>query len=334
MGSRAVILAWSLAAGAGGCSFLIEVDEAQCERDLDCRAAGIGEQCVEGLCVAPGARDQGDGDANTDSDGDGPDAGATADASAATIECAGAVCEPGELCFEETCLPEDDAQPWLCEPAASPDSASSTGTVRYRVHVRDFVTDAPPANLRVRACRTNDIDCTDTVASFEAGDDSGDVELELPTGFMGFLDVAGDGMLATLYVFTRPVVADQTAKDLQVVSPDTLSVLAGFTGLEADDSRGLVILETFACDGVAAGGIHFAESKGNSVPFYIVNELPNVEVTATVRDEINDIAIGGFLNVEPGFSTFRAMLGEGGPVVAEWNAQVRANTVTYLDLHP
>jgi len=53
-----------------------------------------------------------------------------------------------------------------------------------------------------------------------------------------------------------------------------------------------------------------------------------------VRDEMVDEAPGGFVNADPGFTLFTARIGVDGPVLGEYNANVRASTVTYLDIHP
>jgi len=79
--------------------------------------------------------------------------------------------------------------------------------------------------------------------------------------------------------------------------------------------------------------VHFTESKGGATGFYLVNHVPNSEVTQSVYDELNNVADGGFVNVQPGFVTFNARFGVDGPVLGEFNAAVRASTVTYIDMY-
>jgi len=95
-----------------------------------------------------------------------------------------------------------------------------------------------------------------------------------------------------------------------------------------------VILEAFDCAGLASPGIHFEESKQRAIPFYIIDDQPNVESTVTVRDDTDNQAIGGFVNATPGFTFFTAHLGVDGTSLGTYNANVRANTVTYLDIYP
>jgi hypothetical protein len=46
----------------------------------------------------------------------------------------------------------------------------------------------------------------------------------------------------------------------------------------------------------------------------------------------DNTADGGFINLAPGFITFRAHLGVDGLELGRFNAQIRANTITYIDL--
>jgi hypothetical protein len=163
---------------------------------------------------------------------------------------------------------------------------------------------------------------------------TGDIELELPYRFSGFLEVHSSDALTALWYFTEPLLEPRVAKDLLVPAPSTVAVLASVTGFALESNKGIVILEAFDCEGVARGGISFEESKQGALPFFIVDELPNSEANVTVRDDMNDIAIGGFLNAAPGFTLFTARLGVDGPKLGEFNANVRASTVTYLDIHP
>jgi len=201
-----------------------------------------------------------------------------------------------------------------------------------RMQVLDYVTLKAPSGLRVLACRSNDATCTSPVNTFDDPDGTGAIELALPGGFIGFLEVTGDGMLPGLWYLTRPIDGDRTFKDLLVVSPDTLRGLASITGYSADAGKGLVIMEAFDCDEGALGGVHFDEEKGGALPFYIVDLSPNVDVKVSVLEEENN-ATGGLLNAEVGFNQFSAMLGIDGALLGKFNARVAASTVTYIDIY-
>jgi hypothetical protein len=319
-----------------GCSFLIDVDRNQCERDRDCERQGYTSTCEENVCVHE--REQAPDD-DEDCDGgaceSGGDAGMTeSDAGAVSAigeSCAGSLrCVESAVCFKDECVRESDVSRFLCEP----EEPEEVETVRFTMPVRDFVSDAPLVNMRVRACLETDVSCSDPVATFDDTEGTGDIEMELPYEFAGFLEVQADETLTSLWYFTKPLLEETDAKVLKAVSPDGLTLLASIASLTIDASRGVVILETFDCTRSAVGGVHFEESKKSAVPFFIIDGLPNKESTITVRNELENQAAGGFVNATPGFTNFTARLGVDGPVLGTFNANVKANTVTYVDIHP
>jgi hypothetical protein len=52
-----------------------------------------------------------------------------------------------------------------------------------------------------------------------------------------------------------------------------------------------------------------------------------------VYDSINNTASGGFINVPPGFVEFTARIGTDGIELGSFNAQIRARTITFIDMH-
>jgi hypothetical protein len=196
------------------------------------------------------------------------------------------------------------------------------------------VSDATLTDMRVLACNETDVSCNDPVASFDDPEATGDIVLDLPYEFAGFLEVRSPDALTSLWYFTKPLLEETNAKVLKAVSEEALEFLASVASLEIDASRGVVILEAFDCTQTAVGGIHFEESKKAAMPFFIIDGQPNTESTITVRNERDNQAAGGFVNATPGFTNFTARLGIDGPKLGSFNANVRAGTVTYLDIHP
>jgi len=328
-------LAFCIAA-LSGCSLLIDVDGDQCQQVSDCAAVGFPATCEQGVCVRrEQAPDECDGAPCGPSGDAGPlsgDAGGTVAALGASCAEADDVrCEAEAICFKEQCAIETEVGRFVCEPAA-PVAAE---TVRLTMPVRDFVTEQPLPELVVLACQENDVSCDDPIARFDDPDGTGDVVLDLPYAFTGYLDVRSPAVLPTLWYFTKPLVTPFDAKVLKAVSAQTVELLAAITSLEVDASKGLVILEAFDCEKNAAGGIHFEESKRAAIPFFIIDGQPNVESTITVYNELDNQAAGGFINATPGFTIFSARIGGAdGPVLGSFNANVRASTVTYVDIHP
>jgi hypothetical protein len=320
-----------------GCSFLIDVDKDQCMRDSDCDREGFVATCEENVCV----RVEDDGPDPDDEDCDGGrcetanDGGMTESDAGALTEvgdsCLGSLrCVEDAVCFKDECVLERDVARFLCEP----EEPQPADTVRFTMPVRDFVSDAPLVNMRVLACLENDVSCADPIATFDDTAGTGDIVLDLPYEFAGYLEVRADETLTSLWYFTKPLLEETNAKVLKAVSPSALTLLASVASLTVDNSRGVVILEAFDCTLTAVGGIHFEESKKSAIPFFIIDGIPNKESTITVRNELENQAAGGFINATPGFTNFTARLGIDGPMLGSFNANVKANTVTYLDIHP
>jgi hypothetical protein len=323
----AVVMAIAAVALISGCSLLVDAGRDQCSSTADCTSLGLTGTCERGLCVAPAMMSMTmppppEKDAGTDS---GvmmpPDESCTLTSD----------CDDDKSCFKKQCEPTREVLDFLCE---TPKPIMSSEIITFEMAVREFVSEMPPKGLKALACGGTDATCMNPVASFEDPDGMAVIKLDLKQGFDGFIRVTSDETLPALWYVTVPLNKDHVAKPLAAVSPGTLDVLVGLTGYPLDTSKGLVIMEAFGCDGKAAGGVHFEEERRSARPFYIINERPNIAATVTVRDDVADLAPGGFINATPGFTVFTARIGVDGPVLNEYNVNVQAGTVTYLDIYP
>lgn len=333
-----------MAALVAGCSFLIDAGRDQCSEAADCAALGLSGTCERGVCVAPRTSP------NKPNDGEPPCEGDDCEVSDAGTDGGTMMppegkcsrdgdCASNQRCFKSQCGLTRDVERFMCDPHMPMQSA----TLPFEMAVREFVSDKAPVEIKAQACEINDVSCRNPVAQFTATDDTGIIKMDLPYEFSGFIEVTSGSsgsdpdepdMLPALWYFTSPLVEPRVAKPLAAVAPATLELLAAIASQRVQRDRGLVILEAFDCTRVSVGGVHFEESKSTAIPFYIIDELPSIESTVTVRDEKNDIAAGGFLNAAPGFTVFTARIGTTGPVLGEFNGHVRASTVTYLDIYP
>ena len=302
-------------AALSGCSVLIGVSDKQCNTSAECVQADLGDRCVQHVCVESSASSQ---DAGADGE---PDGMCLNDGD----------CGQGgsPRCMNGACVSEELAARWMC---GKEDAELASGTVHYAFHVVEFVARTPPKNITAQACRTNDVGCTVPVATFTDTDGTGLVEFDLPIGFAGFFEVNSDATPALSYL-TKPVTKDMLDRDLQVPSPSTVQLLAAIEGLVWESTKGMALVEAFDCSGTPAGGVQFTESKASSTPFYIVDHAPNRDATVSVYDMLNNVADGGFINIQPGFVTFTANWGVGGPTLGSFNAHVRAGTVTFIDMY-
>jgi hypothetical protein len=324
-GTIARRLPLALAFVVAGCSFLINVDHDQCKVAADCAALGLAGTCQRGVCIASAGPSCDGGRCEPVSSPEGGGGGSCSK----TVPCT----DKSEMCFNARCVAKTVIEPFVCAPD---DGESDAGRVSFSVHVQEFISQLPPKNLVVSGCNASDATCEHPVATFKDTKGDGNIQLDLPYGFAGFLEYRSDDVLTALWYLSKPLIRSTVSKDLLLVAPSTLSILAGIalgSNTVVDSTKGLVILEAFDCTGTATGGIHFETSKPGSTPFFIVNGLPSTDTDVSVFD-VMDGASGGFLNVDPGFTIFSARIGVDGPVLGQYNTSVRANAVTYLDIHP
>jgi len=284
------------------CSALIDVGGQQCNQDAECVSKELGNKCdLEAhVCITAG------------------------NACAEDAECGGVT----PRCMQGACVSTELADRWICPDDTQPNQELM---IHYRFQVLEFVGQKESVGAMAAACRTSDAGCTDPIAS-ATSDDQGWVEFDLPYGFSGYFDVRANGALPALSYLTRPLKKDTVDRPLQVPSPEAVAFLAATEAVDFDKTKGVALVEAFDCSGRPAGGVQFTESRGGSTAFYIVDHLPNKEATVSVYDSVNDVADGGFVNVQTGFVTFTARWGVDGPLLRSFNAQVRANTVTFVDM--
>ena len=307
-------LLW-MALQLSACSALIDVSGRQCETDSQCHDRQLGDKCVDNICItAPEQTANGVQESvrrgercvkDTDCSGDTP------------------------RCLRNACVSRGVAELFLCHQEAP---AIDSTPLKYSFRVVEYVMRAPPKNITARACWGNDVKCVEAIQPIRISPDTGIVEFELPRGFLGFFEVHSDAMPALSYL-TKPIQVDTVDRDLQLSSPETFMTLAMLDNAEVDASKGVALLEAFDCTGTPVGGVHFETSVPGVRPFYIVNNVPNSQVSVSSLDPVHNVADGGFLNVEPGFVSFTARYGVGGPVLGEFNVAVLKGTFTFVDMY-
>jgi hypothetical protein len=304
-----------LALQFSACSALIDVSGRQCETDVQCRDRQLGDVCSDHVCIAAPAQT---------SSGI-QESARRNDRCVKDTDCSGDT----PRCMRNACVSQAVAELFLCH---QEDAAIDATPVKYSFRVIEYVTRMPPANITAWACRGNDVKCTAAIQPVRISQDTGSVEFELPRGFLGFFEVHSAAIPALSYL-TKPILVNTVDRDLQLSSPETFMTLAMLDGAEVDDSKGMALLEAFDCTGTPVGGVHFESSVGGVSPFYIVDNVPNKDVSVSSLDTVHNVADGGFLNVEPGFVTFTARYGVGGSVLGAFNVAVRVGTFTFVDMY-
>jgi hypothetical protein len=305
------------AIGLASCSVLVNIDDKQCNVDTDCTSANLGDVCSDHVCVVASGCE---GNSCNPADGGPGDGSCTTDR-----QCGGDT----PRCMHGSCVSSAVADRWLC--TATAPNATNNPTVSYGFHVVDFLSKQPPKNIVVNACRNSDVACAEPVGKFTDTTGMGHAQFNLPSGFLGYFEINSDATPALLYV-TKPIVKDAENRDVPVLQPSTVQLTASVAKLPFDKTKGLALLEAIDCSGKPAGGVQFKHSADSADQFYLVDQVPSTDATMTEYDETENTADGGFINVSPGFVTFSALWGVEGPLLGAFNAQIRANTITYVDM--
>lgn len=302
-----------------GCSLWLNTEERQCSSDADCVEASLGSKCIQQVCMD-----------TSECSGDACDASTSSSELGVGSACAsdGDCNDDTPRCLNKQCVDARTGDLWLCPRG---DQTVSTATVRYSFRVVEFISRMPPKNVVARACYNQDVACAEPVATYTDLEQTGHVQFVLPTMFNGFFEIRSDAVDTLLYV-TKPIVKNTLNRDVPVLSPDGVDLLASLLGYPYDPTKGITLIEALDCSETPQGGIHFISREGGD-SFYLKDQVPNKEARMTVYDPTNNTANGGFINVPPGFVEFTAKIGEDGLELGSFNAQVRARTITFIDMH-
>jgi hypothetical protein len=221
---------------------------------------------------------------------------------------------------------------WEClEDQSKVVELDSQRKVPVALDIYDYATSAPVAGISVRACAQTDALCEEPIVADLETKADGSVEFDLPYGFDGHFELTGSPMLPLL--FTDLPITEQLSLDVPMIKPQTLTANAELGGDRYDPRRGFVLLSMFDCYGKPAAGVRLdAPGDLNNRPFYIDGALPTRDLQSTVINQLGQppepVAMAGFINVTPGFATFRATLEGSGHHVGYLTLQARAGAMT------
>jgi hypothetical protein len=299
------------------CSLFIHVDDNQCQQDVDCTRLGLGTSCQRGVCVTI-----------SNGDCDGGTCTITGNVMATTCSEDSQCGSDDRTCWNSQCFDRADVQQFQCD-----SSAPGANEVHFNLPILELSSQQAPSGLFVSACRVLDPSCNHIEASYFDADGNGQVSLTLPSDFIGFLEIHSDQNLTTLYYLTHPPAPNTTAKTLYLYSSDELDSVSQMLGASVSMADGLALVEVLDCDGNPVAGMQLEAST--KVPaFYFVDGTPSNDGDVTSLSDAGNSGLGGFFNAAPGSTSFSAKLGANGPVIAKFNASVRANTVTYIEIRP
>ncbi|MCA9617843.1 MAG: hypothetical protein KC731_02410 [Myxococcales bacterium] len=259
----------------------------------------------------------------------------TSDADCTSRGFAGAVCEQ-QVCVE----PKVEEDPvWGCLGKVVEPEPDPTKTLELPMRLAYAIGGSPVSvNTVVDVCDKLDLNCTSTDPKYPKGlhpDNQGNVLVEIPEGFDGFVQIIGPDLVDTRVYVGRPIVEAPSVKEVQLFSPDDFSLLSTLAGQDPDPTRGTAIVLVVDCSDVAAGGVRLETPNADmdTIPFYLINQSPTMPPTATATDKDG---FGGFFNLpaSEGTAVVRAFRDEDDAYVGESSFQVLANTISFVQVRP
>lgn len=285
-----------------GCSLVLDVEDEQCASDTDCVGLfGRAYTCnAERVCVERAST--------------GGDAGGAG------------MLPPGLACTTEP--------PRMVAPL-------SGRKLTLRMVVTDFIDLNVPAGLVGRACNDTDVSCSRPRLEDLTPDDDGYLTFEgLPHGWLGYLQLEAPGYLQTLVYTNKPYTVDAMPEGPTLLTEDDLRSISEGGGERIDETRGIVLLSVYDCEGTPAEGITFIqEDAANEEPaFYFEGSLPDRDRTSTIISRRltrsgNPLAVGGFSQVRAGYVTLIGVHEATGQEIGRVSVQVRPLTMTIAELH-
>lgn len=226
-----------------------------------------------------------------------------------------------------------EGEDWRCVTSASIDAvdaalvtaADSTQRITQAIQFLNIGTGTVPPGALVRACGRADVDCAQPLTSDYPLTADGWVNIPLPVGFNGYLEIRAETILSTMLFLGEPLQRPRPSNyPVALVEKAILPGVSGATGTMQNDSTGLLTIRVFDCQDVSASGVSFSQQQAG-VEWYYVDGLPSAEASETSSE-----GLGGFINTPPGVSIITTTGRAAQPLASSKRVAVRAGWMTGL----
>lgn len=217
---------------------------------------------------------------------------------------------------------------WACLDQPAPARAvARVASVRLTLVIADIGLEAPPEGVKVRACHLLDVACqTPVTGSVEPAPD-GSLQLVLPQGFTGFVEITSSDSVPTLF-FPSAALSSDAVEELWVLTRAGLEALAAAGGTRIDAGRGHLLVRAFDCEDAPASEVEVS-SRGGGQPFRFENGLPSLGSSVTTAN-----GLAGFVNVPPGLAVLSGRELGSGRAAGRASVIIRPEWLTYGDVKP
>lgn len=246
--------------------------------------------------------------------------------------------EPGDDVLENDGQQLLDGDPpegedWRCVSSESIDATDAalimpsdpTMRITQAIQLLNIRGGTVPEGATAHACARADVACEEPLTADYPLSAEGWVNIPLPVGFNGYLEVEAESIMPTMVFLGEPLRRPRPANyPVALVEKVILPGLSGATGTMQNDSTGLLTIRVFDCQGVSASGVSFSQQE-QAVEWYYVDGFPSAEATETSSE-----GLGGFINTPPGVATIATTGRAGQQLASDKLVAVRAGWLTVV----
>jgi hypothetical protein len=233
----------------------------------------------------------------------------------------------GTTCQDHVCAkPEVSDVP--SGPRGCPEvDPSASATVKLSFSVSFAVTaPAKPQPFAVQACKRLDTLCDQPVSDVVLFEPGKQTELEVPTGFQGFLQVTNPDALSSIVFLGQKAQQDTRFWDLRLLRESDVSDIGTATDTPIHRTLGTLVMIARDCQRAPLAGV-VASNSTDGTGFYFAAMAADTTLTATTEE-----GVAGFLNVSPGTAGLSGTY-DGRPMSAT-SVESRAQWLSYAEVFP
>jgi len=225
-------------------------------------------------------------------------------------------------------------QDWSCLSTTRPpgpfQANAPTARVVYTVRLLDLATLTPVPDVRVRACALTNLNCDAPVTLDLLVDADGWVDIPLPEGFSGYLEIESPTTIPTLFLIP-PELPGPRESEFPGVLPTTADfalLAAAILGRPQAAAEGAIAFRVFDCSWNPAPGVSISADVPGT-PYYFQGGLPNPRGGST-----DEAGIAGIMGIPPGLITVRMRQRDGLDIAAPRGVIVRAGWMSSTFVKP
>jgi hypothetical protein len=242
----------------------------------------------------------------------------------------------GSVCQQNLCVAPMD--PLVCKTIDA--GANTTAKLTFTI---GFAT--KPADLgvfTVLACDRLDVDCTSPVAGpamEDPSDPTAQIELDVPIGFQGFLQVTNPSTVPSMEFLARPIQEDTAGWNLTIATEPTVTGLGLATQTKIDRTLGTFIVIARDCNRAPLAGVQTSlevtqgsdpdAGPDTTVGFYLVNTFPTKSQMVTTSE-----GASGYVNVPLGSASLSGVIVDSGVALSPTSAVSRSGWISYVEVQP